>query len=52
MKFTLHIRIYNPKKGIKEKITEEVALYLRRNGYKFDIVFAPREIDIDDIGKA
>ena len=52
MKFTLHIKIDNPTKGIKERIMEEVALYLNRNGYKFDVGFDPREIDVDSLGKA
>lgn len=52
MKFTLHIQIENPKKGIKERITEEVALYLKRNGYIFDVGFNPQELDIDSMGKA
>lgn len=52
MKFTLNIRIDNPTKGIKERIIEEVALYLQRNGYSFDVGFDPRELDIDTIGKA
>ena len=52
MKFTLHIKINNPTKGIKEKIMEEVALYLNRNGYSFDVGFNPNEIDIDKFGKA
>lgn len=52
MKFTLNIRIDNPTKGIKAEIMDEVALFLKRNGYKFDVGFDPREIDIDSIGKA
>lgn len=52
MEFTLHIRIDNPTKRIKERIMEEVALFLKRNGYSFDVGFDPREIDIDNIGKA
>ena len=52
MKFTLHIKIDNPTKGIKERIMEEVALYLKRNGYTFDVGFDPREIDVDSLGKA
>jgi len=52
MKFTLHIRIDNPQKGIKERIMEEVALYLKRNGYSFDVGFNPQELDIDSMGKA
>lgn len=52
MKFTLHIRIDNPTKGIKENIIEEIALYLKRNGYFFDVGFDPTEIDIDNLGKA
>ena len=52
MKFTLHISIDNPTKGIKERIMENVAMYLKRNGYRFDVGFDPREIDIDSIGRA
>lgn len=52
MKFTLHIRVDNPTKGIKERIMEEVASYLKRKGYSFDVGFDPREIDIDRLGKA
>ena len=52
MKFTLHIRVDNPTKGIKERIMEEVASYLDRKGYSFDVGFDPREIDIDSLGKA
>lgn len=52
MKFTLNIRIDNPTKGIKERIIEEVALYLQRNGYSFDVGFDPNEINIDQLGKA
>ena len=32
MKFTLHISIDNPTNGIKERIMENVAMYLKRNG--------------------
>lgn len=52
MKFTLQVRIDNPTKGIKERVMEEVALYLKRNGYSFDVGFDPNEIDIDSIAKA
>ena len=52
MKFTLHISIDNPTSGIKERIMENVAMYLKRNGYRFDVGFDPREIDIDSLGKA
>ena len=52
MKFTLQIKIDNPTKGIKERVMEEVALYLKRNGYSFDVGFDPNEIDIDSVGKA
>ena len=52
MKFTLHIKVDNPTKGLKERITEEVALYLKRNGYVFDVGFNPNEIDTDKLGKA
>lgn len=52
MTFTLHIRIDNTAKAdIKYCIAEEVALFLQRNGYKFDVGFDPREIDFDNIGK-
>lgn len=52
MKFTLHIRVDNHTSGIKERIIENVAMYLKRNGYKFDVGFYPAEIDLDTIGKA
>lgn len=52
MKFTLHITVDNPKNGIKERIMEEVALFLKSNGYSFDVGYDPNEIDIDVIGKA
>lgn len=52
MKFTLHIRIDNPTKNIKKEIMENVALFLKRNEYSFDVGFDPRELDIDNINKA
>ena len=52
MQFTLHIRVDNPRGNLKERIMEEVALYLKRNGYTFDVGFDPRELDIDSLGKA
>lgn len=52
MKFTLHIRVGNPTEDIKERIMEEVASYLSRNGYSFDVGFAPNEFDIDKLGKS
>lgn len=52
MRFTLSISIDNPTKGIKEEILDEVALFLKRNGYSFEVGFDPREIDIDKLGKA
>lgn len=52
MQFTLHIRVDNPRGNLKERIMEEVALYLKRNGYTFDVGFDTREIDIDSLGKA
>ena len=52
MKFTLNIRVDNPKKDMKERIAKEVALYLKRNGYSFDVWFDTKEVDIDKLGKA
>lgn len=52
MTFTLHIRVDTTKADIKHRIAEEVALFLQRKGYKFDVGFDPREIDYDNIGKA
>lgn len=49
MKFTLQVRIDNPTEGIKERVVEEVTLYLKRNGYSFYAGFDPNEIDIDSI---
>ena len=45
MKFTLHIKIDNPTKAIKNKIMDEVTLYLKRNDYSFDVWYYPNEVD-------
>ena len=52
MTFTLHITVDTCKEVIKHQLMEEVALYLERNGYKFDVGFDPNELDIDTLGKA
>ena len=52
MTFTLHITVNTNKEAIKHQLMEEIALYLKRNGYKFDVGFDPNELDIDKLGKA
>lgn len=52
MTFTLRITVNTSKEAIKHQLLEEVALYLKRNGYKFDVGFDPNELDIDKLGKA
>lgn len=52
MTFTLHITVDTNKAVIKHQLMEEVARYLKRNGYKFDVGFDPNEVDIDKLGKA
>lgn len=52
MRFTLHVRIKNPRKNTKEEIMQAVADYCNRMGYKFDVGYNPAEIDFDSIGTA
>ena len=52
MIFTLHVRIKNPRKNIKEEIMQAVADYCNRMGYKFDVGYNPAEIYIDAISEA
>lgn len=52
MKFTLHVKIDDPPEDIKDKIMDEVALYLQRNDYSFDVWYHPNEVNIDEFNKA
>lgn len=43
MTFTLRITVNTSKEAIKHQLMEDVALYLKSNGYKFDVGFDPNE---------
>lgn len=51
MKFTLHISTDSKRKDIKEKCSEVLAKFLKKEGY-FSVEFDPKEIDTDKLGKA
>lgn len=51
MRFTLHISTDSKRKDVKEKCCEVLAEFLKKEGY-FSVGFDPREIDIDELGKA
>lgn len=52
MTFTLRIRVDTQKTEIKHRVMEQVAAYLQKKGYRFDVGFDPTEIDFDSIGEA
>lgn len=51
MKFTLYVSTDSKRKDIKDKCCEVLADFLKREGY-FDVGYDPREVDIDEIGRA
>ena len=51
MKFTLYVSTDSKRKDIKDKCCEVLADFLKREGY-FSVGYDPREVDIDEIGRA
>ena len=54
MKFTLHISVKNPKKGIREELLNLIGNHLQRRGYQFNAGFAVNdyELEINDFKEA
>ena len=47
MKFCIHVKVKNPKKGIREELLNLIGNHLQRRGYEFEAGFAANDYELE-----